>query len=396
MSLRNVTNKPSRSSSVQSNRSNRSNSNSRKGSLRTKRDSEGSLRNKRDSVHEMPRTMSASGKGEVLFFDSTTKKRGLNMSKKRASISADDKKKAIQQANTVKALQQSFEKADATPIDSPPRKIWLTVYDTAAGGEHLSNPVRMMSGLYLLVDGRIVNNKPVWEQAGGDAQIESNKKGHWAVTRDTGDVLVSMAGSSDKHPHEAEIYRSKYYKAQREREKEAALECGNGVWSGQDSSGDGFITNTKPELHGYRFGRAVVASRDIKEEGALRIPLGCLGIVMGPSPHPLALRVKFDSFDAPFNVNHTELDLAEGPPVLVTLSNGDTCVGSVVNVSDDRVKVHFNGRLKTEDEWFDKDTHKIQPLFSDNPEGLMYCTESDVSSDESVGNIPIGRRGTFL
>ena len=275
-----------------------------------------------------------------------------------------------------------------------PIKLWVTVMDTAAGGEHLTNPVKACAGLYLLLDDEEDSEGyPLWEQVGGNNRIEE-RDGYWIVCGEGGKLrLKAITSHNGRMPHDSHAYRSRFFNAQRVRERDAAMECGNGVWGHQDESGDATISARESKVHGFRYGRAVVASSDILEGGDAKIPLGCLGIVIGPSSHPSAVRVKFDSFDAPFNVNHQELDLAEGPEVTVIRPNGHFATGSIVNITDARIKIHYHGRLKSEDEWFQKDTKRILPLMSDNPDGIMECTDSDVSSCEDV---PFGRRGTCL
>ncbi|KAJ9443394.1 hypothetical protein DIPPA_15868 [Diplonema papillatum] len=270
-------------------------------------------------------------------------------------------------------LAQSLNKSNF--INGIPRKLWVTVLDTAAGGEHHQNPCRSASGLYILQEGTKINGECVWEQAGGNCKIQANDMGHWAVVENGVDKLLCINATSSAMPHETGAYRSKHFTKARNREKDAALSCGNGVWTGEDFSGDACVTCTEAKVHGFRYGRAVVASSDIKEDGKDCVPLGCLGIVMGPSPDPGAVKVKFDSFDSPFNVNHNELDLAEGPEVMVQNTSGRSVSASVVNVTETRVKVHYFGKPKSEDEWYDKDSSRILPIFPENPDGYMYYTK---------------------
>ena len=267
-----------------------------------------------------------------------------------------------------------------TPIlhdNGHPNKVWVTVFDNACTGEHIPNPSRRISGLYMLVQGTKVEGMPLWEQVGGEGRVESTTKGHWMVT-DTGmPKLLSIQKHQGRNPTETGVYRTRSFQGVRARELDEALENGEGLWAGTGEGengvdGDACITSTESKIHGFRFGRAVVSNMEIIDEsGLILVPMGCLGIVLGPGDSPFTVRVKYDALYKPLDIPNQELDLAEGPSVTVARPNGITQIASIINVSDTRVKLHFQGKLKTDDEWFDKDSKRIMPYFTDNPDGLM-------------------------
>eukprot|EP00754_Rhynchopus_humris_P048651 Rhum_TRINITY_DN7926_c0_g1::Rhum_TRINITY_DN7926_c0_g1_i1::g.25258::m.25258 len=313
----------------------------------------------------------------------------------------DDVKKARKNAILKKYLNK--KQGGAVGLEWP-QKLWVTVFDTARRGEHIPNPHRGISGLYMLVPGTKVEGMPLWEQVGDEGRIEATVKGHWVVTHLGIPKLMSVRSHDGSvGPTEVGVFRSKHFETQRDREMDAALECGNGLWGAFDSedvngiTGDACINASEAKVHGFRYGRAVVCNKEIvramPNNTTMRIPVGCLGIVIGRAQD--AVQVKFDSVLTPIDVPNETLDLAEGPSVTVTLSNGMQLVASIVNVTDTRVKLHFSGRGKAEDQWYDKESPQISPHLSDNPDGLMDVeTDSDgVSTDSDNG---FGERGTYL
>eukprot|EP01061_Rhynchopus_euleeides_P018070 TRINITY_DN29905_c0_g1_i1.p1 TRINITY_DN29905_c0_g1~~TRINITY_DN29905_c0_g1_i1.p1 ORF type:complete len:377 (+),score=115.09 TRINITY_DN29905_c0_g1_i1:115-1131(+) len=310
----------------------------------------------------------------------------------------DGQKQATNRAARKASILRKYMTKKAVPVmhdNKFPQKLWVTVLDTAVKGEHLANPARRVSGLYMLVQGTKVEGMPLWEQVGGEGRIESTTKGHWMVT-DTGiPKLLSLQKHEGRNPTEVGVYRSRSFEGMRARELDEALENGEGLWTntvkGENGvDGDACVTANEAKVHGFRYGRAVVSNMEIIDErGNILVPMGCLGIVLGPGSSPFTVRVKYDTVLKPIDVPNQEIDLAEGPSVTVSRPNGITQIASIINVTDTRVKLHFQGRLKTEDEWFDKDSKRIMPYFTDNPEGLMDA-QTDSEGISTAGSVNFG------